>query len=215
MVAATDNAVPIVAIVVTGIVGVVAPFITSIASGRRLTRELIENEKRQTEALKAEQERLELQLGKEAERLEASLAADRQRVREEAIREVLDKGAVLMSQYRSTTAETKASSTPGHLDVTPRWHEVVEEVAAHRNRLRIWFEEDSEVVMAFDDFLAFANFHTEERMKPVSPDKDAILKGIEEDFWKHRDRYLAAARLELGGRPCGTDVAKYSPAAPA
>lgn len=198
---ASSNTVAIIAIIVTGIVGVVAPFITSIASGKRLERELKASDRRQATALAAEQERLDLQLDKESERLAASLAADRQRVRDEGVREVLDRGAVLMSQYRSATSETQASSTPGLVNVSVRWHEVVEEVAAHRNRLRLWFEEDDEVILAFDDFLAYANFHADERMKPSSPNKDAVLKGIEEDFWKHRDRYLAAARVELGGSP--------------
>jgi hypothetical protein len=201
MMEAADNTIPIVAIIVTGIVGVVAPVVTNIASGKRLTRELKENESRQTEALKAEQERLDLQLNKESERLSTSLSADRQRVREEAIREVLDRGAVLISQYRSASAETKASVEPGLVNVSESWKQVIEEVAAHRNRLRIWFAEDDEVVLAFDDFLAYTNFHAEERMKPASENKDVILDGIEEDFSKHRERYFAAARLKLGGQP--------------
>jgi hypothetical protein len=53
---AADNTVAIVAIVVTGMVGVVAPIITSIASGRRLTRELDAAGTRQHDALAAEQE---------------------------------------------------------------------------------------------------------------------------------------------------------------
>ena len=56
---ASSNTVAIIAIIVTGIVGVVAPFITSIASGKRLERELKASDRRQATALAAEQERLD------------------------------------------------------------------------------------------------------------------------------------------------------------
>lgn len=197
--AASSNTVAIVAIIVTGIVGVVAPIITSIASGRRLTRELNAGETRQEDALKAEQQRLEQQLTSESERLAATLDGDRQHARDDAIREVLDKGAILITEYGSTMSEAKASATPGHLDLSTRWLEVVGEVATHRNRLRLWFDDDEEVVQAFDNFLAYTNFYVEEKVKPPSPDQDAILKGIEEDFHDHRERYLSAARAQLAG----------------
>jgi hypothetical protein len=198
--AASSNTVAIVAIIVTGIVGLVAPIITSIASRMRLTRELDASETRQTDALKAEQERLERQLTSESKRLALSLDADRQGARVEAIREVLDRGAVLITEYGSTMSQTRASATPGHFDVSTRWLEVVGEVATHRNRLRLWFEEDEEVVQAFDDFLAYTNFYVEQRAKPPSPNQDTVLNGIEKDFHNHRERYLSAARIELDGR---------------
>jgi hypothetical protein len=195
--AVTDNTVAIIAIIVTGIVGVVAPIITIIASGKRLTRELDASETRQKDALTAEQDRLDRQMASESERLALTFDTDRQRFRDEAIRGVLDKGVILITAYGSTMSEAKASSTPGHFDLPPRWFEVVGEVATHRNRMRLWFEDTEEVVQAFDNFLAYTNFYLEERVKPSSPNRDAILQGIEEDFHKHREQYLSAARSML------------------
>ncbi len=197
--AAADNTVAIIAVIVAGVAGVTAPIITSVASGRRLTRELRASEARQKDALGAEHYRLDRQLTSDSQRLARTLDADRQRARDEAVREVLDKGTTLITEYGSTMSETKASSTPGYFDVSPRWLEVVGEVAAHRNRLRLWFDDSHEVVQAFDHFLAYTNFYVEEQAKPASPQQRVILEGIETDFHKHRERYLSAARAELGG----------------
>ena len=140
--AASSTTVAIVAIAVSGAVGVVAPIITSFAAGKRLRRELAASERRQKEALDAQALHLDRQLGEDTERLTLRLSADRDRSRTEALRHVLNEGAELVTRFGAVQRETRPSSMPGHFDVSERWAEIVEQVAAYRNRLRLWFRED-------------------------------------------------------------------------
>ena len=196
--AASSATVAIVAIVVSGMVGVAAPIIANIASSKRLARELDASKTRQGHALDAEAKRLDQQLEAESERLALTLKADQERSRTEAVRNVLDEGAALITRFGAAQRETQPSSTPGQLNVSERWAEMVELVAAYRNRLRLWFPDSDDAVQAFDEFLAFTNFHVEARLKPADATREALLESIEEDFHKRREAFLAAARSHLG-----------------
>jgi hypothetical protein len=100
--------------------------------------------------------------------------------------------------------------TPGRLTLPPGWDATVREVAAFRGQLRLWFDDEDEVVKAFDDVLSHAVWASELRAgidndsRPpwLSEDQFEALRPhfadyIREDIEEHRKRYLDAAREHL------------------
>ena len=141
------NLVPIVAIVATAIVGAVGP-VAVAAVARRSRRELDASAERQRAALDAERERLD-----------TTLRAASGRQRRETERMLLDHGTVLISDFREAVADAELD-TRGRPIVTDRWRDSVHSLAVFRGRLLMWFEEDSEVVEAFDGVTAFTAWNT-------------------------------------------------------
>jgi hypothetical protein len=137
-----SNAVPIVAILAGAIVGVVSP-VAVAAVARRSKRELDASAARQRAALDAERERLQ-----------STLAAEGLRQRRETERRLLDRGTVLIADFRAAVADVKLDPR-GRPLVTDRWRAIVHEVAAFRGRLLLWFDDTSEIVEAFDGVMRF------------------------------------------------------------
>jgi hypothetical protein len=77
-----SNTVAIVAIAVTGLIGVVGPIVTGIFLWRNTGRTIAAEEDRQSKAL-----------AEERGRLRDTLAAEEKRARQDAVRVVLDRGA--------------------------------------------------------------------------------------------------------------------------
>jgi hypothetical protein len=149
-----SSAVPIVAILAGALVGVVSP-VAVAAVARRSKRELDASAARQRAALDAERERLQ-----------TTLAAESVRQRREIERALLDRGTVLISDFRDVVADVTLDGR-GRPITTDRWRKAVHGLAAFRGRLLMWFEEDSDIVAAFDGVSSFAawttTWHTEIR----------------------------------------------------
>lgn len=137
------SAVPIVAIIAGAVVGVVSP-VAVAAVARRSRRELDAGAARQRAALDAERERLE-----------TTLQAADLRQRREAERRLLDRGTVLIAEFRTAAADVKLDPR-GKPILSDRWRAIVHEIATFRGRLLLWFEDSSEIVQAFDGVMAFA-----------------------------------------------------------
>ncbi len=135
------SAVPIVAIVAGAVVGVVSPMAVA-AVARRSRRELDASADRQRAALDAERERLQ-----------TTLQAEGLRQRRETERRLLDRGTVLIADFRAVAADLKLDPR-GRPIATDRWRAIVHEIAAFRGRLLLWFDETAEIVQAFDGVMA-------------------------------------------------------------
>jgi hypothetical protein len=135
------HALPIVAIVAGALVGVVSP-VAVAAVARRSKRELDASAARQRVALDAERERLK-----------TTLQAERERHRRETERGLLDRGTVLVSEFRDALADVTLDAR-GRPVVTDRSRRAVHALAAFRGRLLMWFDEDNEIVEAFDGVTA-------------------------------------------------------------
>src|ERR1035441_252177 len=120
-----SNAVPIVAILAGAIVGVVSP-VAVAAVARRSKRELDASAARQRAALDAERERLQ-----------STLAAEGLRQRRETERRLLDRGTVLIADFRAAVADVKLDPR-GRPLVTDRWRAIVHEVAAEEAASLLW-----------------------------------------------------------------------------
>jgi hypothetical protein len=136
------SAVPIVAIIAGAVVGVVSP-IAVAAVARRSRRELDASADRQRAALDAERERLQ-----------TTLQAEGLRQRRETERRLLDRGTVLIADFRAVAADLKLDPR-GRPIPTDRWRTVVHEIAVFRGRLLLWFDETADIVQAFDGVMAF------------------------------------------------------------
>jgi hypothetical protein len=141
------NTLPIVAIVAGALVGVVSP-VAVAAVARRSKRELDASAERQRAALDAERERLE-----------TTLVAEAERQRRETERVLLDRGTTLISEFRDAVAYVTLD-THGMPIATDRWRQAVHALATFRGRLLLWFEEDGEIVAAFDGVTAFTSWST-------------------------------------------------------
>ena len=135
------NALPIVAIVAGALVGVVSP-VAVAAVARRTKRELDASAARQRAALDAERERLK-----------TTLQAEGERQARETERGLLDRGTVLISEFRDALADVTLDAR-GRPVVTDRWRRAVHGLAAFRGRLLMWFDENYEIVEAFDGVTA-------------------------------------------------------------
>jgi hypothetical protein len=194
------TAVPIVAIVAGAVVGVVSP-IAVAAVARRSRRELDASAARQRAALDAERERLE-----------TTLQAERLRQRRETERRLLDRGTVLIADFRAAAADLRLDPR-GKPIPTDRWRTVVHEIAGFRGRLLLWFDETADIVQAFDGVMAFTAWGAtwvgelrggEQKVKPTR-----VLRGGSQDsptgFASHtledvdlaHLRYVVAARGHL------------------
>jgi hypothetical protein len=139
------NAVPIAAIIASAVVGVVSP-VAMAAVARRNRRELDAGAARQRAALDAERERLQ-----------TTLAAEGLRQRRETERRLLDRGTVLIAEFRAAAADVKLDPR-GRPIVTDAWGSIVHEIAAFRGRLLMWFDDSSDIVGAFDGVMAFTSW---------------------------------------------------------
>jgi hypothetical protein len=201
-----DNTIAVIAVVVSGVVGVVAPLIISVASGRRSARELSAATLQQHAAVTADRERLEMQLAAERERVEVSLEAARRAARREDVRDVLDAGAVVLQKYRSafSTIEVAVGAPrPVVLSVSDEWRAAGDEVVAQRARLLLWFDDGEDLVDAFDEVAKLAHYLFELRsgFEPKEREhaylRPGLLEAAERDFEANRLRYLRAARAVL------------------
>ena len=154
--------VPIVAIIAGAVVGVVSPVAVAVAA-RRTKRELDASIARQREALAAERDRLEV-----------TLRAERGRQRADTERELLDRGTVLIAEFRTVAGDVKLDAR-GKPVVTDAWRQVVHEVAAFRGRLLLWFDDESEIVKAYDGVMALTAGSTAWAPELRSGDRKAKL----------------------------------------
>jgi hypothetical protein len=197
-----NNTVAIFAIIAGAVVGVIGPLIAATALARRSKQELDASAARQRDALDAERERLQ-----------ATLQAEGQRRRRDTERKLLDRGTVLIAEFRTVVADIKLDAR-GKPIVTDPWREVVHEVAAFRGRLLLWFDDNSAIVEAFDEVMQFTAWSTtwvaelgsgdrkvrlarlpeenHEQMLPRSPERTL------EDVDITHLRYVVAARAHLG-----------------
>jgi hypothetical protein len=135
--ASEGSAVPIVAIIAGAVVGVVSPVAVAVVA-RRSKRELDASAARQRAALDAERERLR-----------TTLRAESARQRREVERTLLDRGTVLISEFRDAVADVTLDPR-GRPVVTDRWRKAVHTLVAFRGRLLMWFNDGSEIIDAFD-----------------------------------------------------------------
>ncbi len=140
------DAVSITAIIAGAVVGVVSPLAVA-AVARRSKRELDASAERQRAALDAGRERLQ-----------ATLQAAEMRRRRETERRLLDRGTVLIAEFRSAAADVKLDPR-GKPIATDRWRAMIHEIAAFRGRLLLWFDDSSEIVQAFDGVMRFTGWN--------------------------------------------------------
>lgn len=148
-------------------------------------------------------------LSAERNRLAATLAAEDQRSRWQAVREVLDRGAVLLAQFQAAVGALKQVA-PGELELPTGWEQTTSEVGVFRGQLRLWFDDEDEVVKAFDNVVSYAVWASKLRegidksSRPPSlseEDFEAMrphfAERIREQVETHRKRYLDSARQHL------------------
>jgi hypothetical protein len=201
-----SDTVAIVALIVTGVAGIVGALVLYLNTGRTIKADGA----RHATILLTEQIRHQTSLTAEASRLDATLAAEQQRLRWQAVREVLNEGTVLLTEFTAITNGLRQVS-PGHLELPAGWDETVQQVGIFRGRLRLWFDDDDGVVKAFDDLLGAAVWTSELReglddatWLPAHVTREAfeelrprLAEHIQQDVERHRDDYLAAARAHL------------------
>ena len=156
--ATASNTVAIVAIAVTGLIGVVGPIVTGIFLWRNTGRTIAAEEERQSKAL-----------AEERGRLRDTLATEERRMRTEAIRGVLDHGAVLINRIQEMLGGLKAQGDM--VEVPLGFDEMLSAATAFQGRLRLWFDDRSDIVRAFDDLLTTSIFKSElgEALKSAQP----------------------------------------------
>lgn len=197
-----SNTVAIVAIVAGAVVGVMGPLMAAAAVARRSKQELDASAARLRDALDAERERLQ-----------ATLQAEDQRRRRDTELKLLDRGAVLIADLRTAIADIKLDAR-GKPVVTDPWREVGHEVAAFRGRLLLWFDDNSDVVAAFDDVMQFTAWSTTWVAELRSSDRKVKLTRLPEEKLEQPRahtpertledvdiahlRYVVAARAHLG-----------------
>jgi hypothetical protein len=178
--AASGNTVAIYALIVAALVGFGSPWIQSHFAGRR-----------QKESLDAAKVELTTQLKAESDRLDQTLAADHRRTQYEAEREILDAGAVFLQRFRAHMGQS--APAPGSAD----WHKLAAELGGYLARLRLWFEEESDIVKAFQEMLTWCGTYGVELGKSVQEKDAARMTLIENEIAKARNRYLDAAHEHL------------------
>jgi hypothetical protein len=148
----------------------------------------------------------------ESERLGATLAAEHDRMRWQAVREVLDRGAVLLTQFQAMTTALRQVA-PGKLELPPGWDTTVEEVGVFRVQLRLWFGDEDDIAKAFDEVVETAVWTSElreglddaswlpERMSPEAFEaiRPRFAEYVQENVEANRKRFLDAARDHLRG----------------
>ena len=173
------------------------------AVARRSKRELDASAARQRAALDAERERLN-----------TTLQAEGERQRRETERGLLDRGTVLISEFRDALADVTLDAR-GRPVATDRWRRTVHALAAFRGRLLMWFDENYEIVEAFDGVTALtawgacwaAEVRAGERkvkLTRVQEGNGAAGLGAQhgfslEDVDVRHLRYVVAARAHLRG----------------
>ena len=126
--------------------------IVAIAAGFLGTVVLFLNTSRMIKAEKARQEKA---LEEERKRLDATLDAERARWRREAIREILNDGAVLLTGFEEGMQQTieegariPAPDAAAALKASGA-DELMNKISAFLARLRLWFPDEDEVVEAY------------------------------------------------------------------
>ena len=142
-----SNTVPIVAIVAGAVVGVVGP-LAGASVARKTRRELDALAVRQRVALHAERERLQV-----------ALRAEGQRWRGDKECQLLDRGTVLIEEFRTVVTDMRLDAR-GKPIATDEWREMVHEVAVFRGRLLLWFDDSSPIVAAFDGVMQLTAWRT-------------------------------------------------------
>jgi hypothetical protein len=97
----------------------------------------------------------------------------------------------------------------GQVEVPPGFDDMLQEIAVFKDQLRLWFEDTSEIVRAFDDFVNTAALTSSlrEAFAGSTPPPSMSAKEYEslrQHFAQHsgdvtarRKRYLDAARQQL------------------
>jgi hypothetical protein len=213
--APSDNKVALIALIVSGVVGLLGPIVAALALAWRTTRELTAAAERQSGAEVAAEHQLAQQLEAERTRLTARLDAERDRLdethhaehavrRHQARRDVLDTGARLLTTFNAQSLSLVPGAAPGHVLPSPDFDAVATEVGIHRARLLLWFNEDTPVIEAFDDALKEISFVTQLRTgvgNVAEQNRQALISTAQSDVEKKRLRYLAAARRVLDEEP--------------
>jgi hypothetical protein len=136
-------------IVAAGVAGAAvamgAPLVAAVVALRRSTRDLQASAGLQHATLEIERERLQ-----------ATLRADDDRARRGAERAVLDRGAVLLTEFRGVVAGIRLDAR-GKPMGTDAWRESCYECSSFCARLSLWFDEGSEIVAAFDEIVRLAD----------------------------------------------------------
>lgn len=181
----TDNTVAIVALIITGLVGVAGPFILSIAAARRQRGEQSAHDERQRRQLEA----------------------DVQRESRESRRRVLDDGAVLLHRVNAFFLEgMKSSEQPGLVEYNRQdWDQLQEEMGVQRARLALWFDESSDVALAYRATIGavvgawYLRIAQSEEDDAAREAREAKLKTISAKFESSRRAYFAAAQAYVTG----------------
>jgi hypothetical protein len=143
-------------------------------------------------------------------RLRTQLAAEHDRIRWQAVREVLDRGAVLLTQFEAMTKALRQVA-PGKLELPSDWDATVDEVAVFRVRLRLWLADEEVNVNAFDEVVSTAVWTSSlreglddptwlpagisrESFEPIRP---RLADDVRQDVEANRKRFLDAARHHL------------------
>jgi hypothetical protein len=159
------NTVAVIALGVTALVGFGSPLIQGHLAS-----------KRQKEALDAESERLAQTLG-----------ADHRKTQYEAEREVLDECAVFIQRFRVFV--DKEATTALELETLGI------ELGSHLARLRLWFDDKTEIVQSFQSLIAACAAYG--KGSPKLTENDEHVAAMNEEILKARNRYLDAAREHL------------------
>jgi hypothetical protein len=135
---------------------------------------------------------------------ERTITAERDRLRREAIRAVLDQGAALMVRVQEMLGDLRAQGD--RVEVPAGFDETIQEVATFQSQLRLWFEDNNEIVKAFDDLVGTSlagslGGSLATRPPSVSVEEYQKLREMfaqySGDVLAQRKRYLDAAREHL------------------
>jgi hypothetical protein len=144
----------------------------------------------------------------ERERLEEIQAANRVATRREAERQILDEGAALATRFRIEMQSVQRSERRvwrhrrGQRDVPlpPSWEAAVGAVTVFRGRLRLWFDDQSEVAVRFDEIFGLIRKAADLRLgrePPGALSVDEAVAGVLRQLDEAETLYLTAARNQL------------------
>jgi hypothetical protein len=147
------------------------------------------------------------QLAADAAHLNAQIAADVRKRRREAERKILDEGATIITRFRIAMGSVqrpearrwwRSRGGQDAIEVPRDWDGAVGAVTVFQARLRLWFDDQSEVVAAFDEMLGLIRFAADLRLGRETPiaglSVDGAVDGLFTQLNAAQGRYLAAAR---------------------
>jgi hypothetical protein len=182
----TDNTVALVAVIITGAVGIIGPIILSLAAVHR-----------QREEAKTLEERQVIELN-----------AARARENRDARRAVLESGAIYLQDFYKALSNLKpVEGEHGTVAVPKGWDDSMNGLTTNATRLRLWFPASSEIVKAFETantaiaYSWYANMPTPDEDDDTRAKREAKAARLNRQLDDARQRYLAAARRYLTDEP--------------